>query len=448
MSNKFSFTKSKIDELKPSKKRVRYYDTKVSGLSLEVTPAGRKSFRVYKRLKHHSSPINITLGVFPETTIEQARLRATEAMSLIAAGKNPILKRNDVEKKKVILAKVLEDYLANKNLKDSTIVGYQQVVTCYLKDWQNIPLDSISEEMVKVRNREISKRSEAQANYTMRVLRALFNFAKFEYRTSENDPIFTNNPVKIISQLREWNRIDRKQTKIPNSQLSQWFKAIKLARESGSETMQVICDFLEITVLTGLRKMELLTLKWSHVNFTDRTFFISETKNHHALELPISDYCLSIFERRFKYKNNAYVFNTNNAYGYVREPKKNIKKIIELAGFYFMIHDLRRTHTTTAENLGLGLYTIKRLLNHKTNRNDVTAGYTILTAEELREPAQKIEDKILQNAGILDTEKNENDIMKKFIELSPLKQKSLLYRMWKGSETGIQEINEQVSHML
>ena len=64
------------------------------------------------------------------------------------------------------------------------------------------------------------------------------------------------------------------------------------------------------------------------------------------------------------------------------------------------MHDLRRTYCSIAESLGIGTYTIKRLLNHKTGRNDVTAGYTVLTAEELKEPAQRIVSRINQYAGI------------------------------------------------
>ena len=64
------------------------------------------------------------------------------------------------------------------------------------------------------------------------------------------------------------------------------------------------------------------------------------------------------------------------------------------------MHYLRITFTTTAESLNVGTYTIKRLLNHKTKRDDVTAGYTVLTPEELRVPAQTIENEILIQAGL------------------------------------------------
>ena len=54
-------------------------------------------------------------------------------------------------------------------------------------------------------------------------------------------------------------------------------------------------------------------------------------------------------------------------------------------------HDLRRTFATTAEHLDVGSYKLKRLMNHSTGRGDVTAGYIILTAETLRQSAEKIQ---------------------------------------------------------
>ncbi|MBU1618735.1 MAG: hypothetical protein KJ556_19675 [Gammaproteobacteria bacterium] len=61
------------------------------------------------------------------------------------------------------------------------------------------------------------------------------------------------------------------------------------------------------------------------------------------------------------------------------------------------------------KTLGVGHYTLKRLLNHKTGRNDVTGGYTILTAEELHEAAERIAQRIMQYAG-LTKPKEQSDI--------------------------------------
>jgi hypothetical protein len=44
----------------------------------------------------------------------------------------------------------------------------------------------------------------------------------------------------------------------------------------------------------------------------------------------------------------------------------------------------------------LYIHILKRLMNHSTGRDDVTAGYTILTAETLRQSAEKIQNYFAQ----------------------------------------------------
>jgi len=55
-----------------------------------------------------------------------------------------------------------------------------------------------------------------------------------------------------------------------------------------------------------------------------------------------------------------------------------------------------------AESSGVSGYLLKRLLNHITDKSDVTAGYLILTAEELKEPAEKVTETIAKYAGLIE----------------------------------------------
>jgi integrase len=190
--------------------------------------------------------------------------------------------------------------------------------------------------------------------------------------------------------------------------------------------MRAVCDFVEMALFTGLRKTELLSLQWKTVNLKERSFYVEETKNGSSLELPISDYLLSIFKRRLAETNNEYVFQADNEHGYIREPKKCIARIVNETGIQFTLHDLRRTFTSTAELLRVGTYTIKRLLNHKTQRNDVTAGYTVLTAEELREPSQAIEDSLLNARKRAKEKSAEVEIKKLLSQMSPEEKLALI----------------------
>ncbi len=79
----------------------------------------------------------------------------------------------------------------------------------------------------------------------------------------------------------------------------------------------------------------------------------------------MADHLHSIFESRKEMTSNEYVFQADNDYGYVREPKKAIQKIIDETTVIFTLHDLRRIFTSTAETLRIGAYTIKRLPNSR-----------------------------------------------------------------------------------
>lgn len=431
MNSKFRFTKDRLESIVPSSNRIRYRDEKVEGLVLDVLPSGRKSFRVYKRVKGTASPLNITLGQFPTLTIERARNKAMDALSKIAEGINPNESARIDEKARKTLQDVFDDYISSKKLSAATLKGYKQDLRCYLDDWRDRQLNSISEEEIKSRHKLVTKNSPARADHCMRMVRALFNFAMFEYRGTSGEKVFHENPVLILGHLKLWNRVARRQTRLLKSELKPWFDGIDSLRMDGSDFMSAVCDFCEIALFTGLRRSELLKLDWASVNMENRTFFVSRTKNGSPLELPIGDYVLELFKRRQQRTTNGYVFQADNSYGYVREPRKCILEIIKTSGIDFELHDLRRTFTSIAELLRVGTYTLKRLLNHKTQRSDVTAGYTVLTAEELREPIQKIEDHILMLAGRKKEQSAQDRLLALLDGLAPEKQQDLLSRIAK-----------------
>lgn len=401
MESKFRFTKKALEQLPTPEKRQRIRDEGVSGLVLDLTPNGGRTFRVYKKIKGQPSPVTVTLGKFPNLSIEQARKQAVEAIHQISDGVNPNEEARAARKSRVTLEEVFNDYSRARSLSETTLRGYRLVVNSYFKAYKSKPLAAITEDIIKREHSRISADSQAQADLVMRVLRALFNFAKYEYRGRDNRILFEHNPVSILSHQRSWNKVPRKHTRITRGQLPTWFGGLNSLRDEGEPFTVAVCDLVEMAILTGLRRSELLGLHWDQVNLSERTYHLTVTKNGDPLELPITDHVYSLLERRQSQRDGlGFVFNADNEHGVIREPKKIIEKIRDTTGIEFTLHDLRRTYTTTAESLGIGTYTIKRLLNHRTRRDDVTAGYVVLTPEELRESAQAVEDAILEQAKI------------------------------------------------
>ena len=73
-----------------------------------------------------------------------------------------------------------------------------------------------------------------------------------------------------------------------------------------------------------------------------------------------------------------------------------MRQVREVSGVSFTPYDLRRTFITVAESLDLSGYTLKRLLNHKIQDSDVTAGYIVTDVERLRDPMSRIAEQIMK----------------------------------------------------
>lgn len=86
-----SFTKRCFEQLKIDQKRYRIADSghreSVNGLILEVMPSGKKVFRF--RRKHLGRDTSVTIGEFPNVTIENARRMAKQIAYQFSQGENP-----------------------------------------------------------------------------------------------------------------------------------------------------------------------------------------------------------------------------------------------------------------------------------------------------------------------------------------------------------------------
>jgi integrase len=405
MAEKFNFIKTKLDGLafdpNVGKSKNYYADEKINGLVLELTPKNLKTFQVYKKI--NGKPVRVKLGRYPDMTIDQARRIAQGKLSEMAEGINPNQAKKTAKIKGITLKEVFNDYLkAKKNLKAGTVYDYTRTVEYYFKDWQDKPLVSITRDMVERKHSQIGETAKAPANKSMRVLRALFNFAAQKYEDENGKALFPDNPVKRISGTDAWFDIPRRTRHVKEYELKPFFEAITALKPDDGEVWQHAKSFLLITLFTGCRREEGLSLKWSNIDFKLKTLTMDDTKNSQIHVLPLSDFLFDLLaEHR---KNTAgisdYVFASKRSKsGHIVNPQRHIDKIIERTGIEFSDHDLRRTFTTTADALDFSLPRIKRLINHS-EKSDVTMGYIMRNVEQLRAPMQQITDYILKAAGL------------------------------------------------
>ena len=155
---------------------------------------------------------------------------------------------------------------------------------------------------------------------------------------------------------------------------------------------------------TGMRREEVLTTnpRWERVDMDALTFRVEQTKTGVPLELPITRQLAAILERRLAEAGDYqpgvrdWVFpSPTSATGHVQDPHHLYARISETGGAKFWFHGLRNCFITVAEReLMLPPSLTKRLVNHA-RPNDVTEGYAAdWTVAQLREPAQRIADRI------------------------------------------------------
>ena len=398
------FNKTEIEKISaPDKGYKLYRDDTIPGFALRVTSNGVKTFVLEKRINGKFKRISI--GRLGEITPVMAREQAQILLGKIATGIDPIAQR--VQKK--IYALTLEDlaktyFEARKQLKPSTVADYKRLLNEGLKDWRTRPASSISKELVLKKHEELSKKSQARANLTMRYLRALFNFAYYEYEDAEGKSLFPENPVKRLSQRKAWNRIKRKETFIKPSEVKAWLDAVRNLQDMRKDGLAATAKvYIQLLLFTGLRKTEAATLCWEQVNFKDGSLIVLDTKNRKDFAIPFSDYIINLLQehRENSAQKTGYIFPGGSGESHIKDIRDQLEKIKEASGLKYTCHDFRRTYTTIAESLDISEYTIKRMINHSLPQNDVTAGYIGWDIDRARVAQQAITDRILELVQVI-----------------------------------------------
>ncbi|MFZ2315830.1 MAG: tyrosine-type recombinase/integrase [Gammaproteobacteria bacterium] len=405
MSNIIRINKSAVEQAKPpqGKDQEFYRDDQLKGFALRVTASGVKSFVVETLI--NKKVRRITIGKYGKLTAEQARKEAMSLLGRIAKGENPIAEKKMQKIKAITLQQAFDDYLhARKSLKQTTIDDYKRVLKQVMPDWLNKPIANISRDMIANRHAKFGdSNSKARANLCMRLLRAIFNYAIYQYQTEDGKNVININPVKFLSHARSWYRIERKQTIVKQHQLADWYRGVAaLSERYQFDHAALWQDYFMLILLTGLRRTEAASLRWENVDLKGKILTLPDTKNRSTHILPMSDFLVELFERRSQAAQSEYVFPASIGTGHIVEPRKTMLKVIEISGVEFTLHDLRRTFITTAESLDISSYSLKRLLNHK-NSNDVTAGYLVIDVERLRKPMQQITSYLLKSMKITES---------------------------------------------
>ncbi len=319
--NTINFTKAKIDGLPlPDKgKRDTYKDAKAEGLQLRVASSGAKTFSVYRWVKSDQKPERITLGRYPALSIEKARQQAAGINAAIAEGRNPNEPVRD-GRNEMTLQELFNLYLErwarpNKKTWREDVSQFEQ----YCKRQSNLSkqkLSRISKGQIASLHAEISKDTPIRANRFVSFMRSLFNWA--------NDQSLWNkdNPAKGIRKNPEKSR----ERFIQSEELPLFFESLAL---DSSELLQ---DYFMLLLLTGVRRSNLMAMRWEEISFERKEWRIPDTKNGTSQTVALDDGQGAIMRILGNLKSRStrspWVFPGSGASGHLVEPRKGWERIL------------------------------------------------------------------------------------------------------------------------
>jgi integrase len=120
-----------------------------------------------------------------------------------------------------------------------------------------------------------------------------------------------------------------------------------------------------VALHTGMRKGELLGLKWDQVNFDQGIISLLDTKNHERRDLPMNETIKATLSELEKEKKGPSVFckEDGETFANVRRSFETALKKSGIKDFRF--HDLRHTFASNLVMEGVDIMTVKELMGHK-----------------------------------------------------------------------------------
>jgi integrase len=219
--------------------------------------------------------------------------------------------------------------------------------------------------------------SPVTVHIELRTLRSVFNVAR-RWKMLETDPC----DGVSLPQLPE-----RAPLALTREDIE---KLISCIRENWLRELVIFA------VQTGMRRGELLNLKWSSVDFEGRLVTVEtsasfRTKAGRRRVVPLSDSALHLLRSKYGKSPSEFVFTLNDRPIYpnwVRALFKRYVRKANLSNPQFRFHSLRHTFASWLVQKGVPIYEVQKILGHSSV--NVTEVYSHLAGSELHSAVNRI----------------------------------------------------------
>jgi len=332
----------------------------------------RKNCFVF-RMKHNGKEYFKTLGSVKEIKSRKSLRKLAEELRIkVLSGEWDREREVNLKKKKdITLEKLINKFLLwyKTHRRRSSYKRYERIAKIILKHIKgSIKISQLTmhhiEKYKLIRKQEGIK--DDTLNKELRFISTMINRA-VEFEWIENHPLYRktiiirgvdNSRIRFLTEDEEKRLLD----------------ALKIN--------PLVHDIVLTALYTGLRKNEILGLKWKNIDFENNLIilFPEQTKNKRYHSIPMHPVLKDMLLKRKE--SNAdidFVFHRNGKpVVSIRTAFENALKRAGIVNFRF--HDLRHTFATKLIRKGVDLYVVKELLNHTDVK--ITQRYAHLTLNE------------------------------------------------------------------
>lgn len=392
---KIKISKSAVDAVQPQEREEVYWDDRLAGFGLKVTPTGSKVYiyRYRVALPGHAAktaPKKYTIGKHGELTPDQARRRAQELAAIVASGVDPReqemaallakqeairhdrelrLQENDLAFDR-IAAQWLEHYEHEKGRRPSSVTMAQLAVRRYLQPkFGNTPITQLAHKDLQAVIDAIPLNKRAMRRNVFAYASVLFGWAARRQYIPANPLTSMEKPQAPISRDRV----------LDDAELLNVWKATELLPSPWGA-------FYRLLILTGQRKSEVAGMEWSELSRSTAMWTIpadrAKNKSPHLVPLSASVVAeLDSLAGEQDWPKVGYAITTTGRTpisGFSKAKRMLDEQIAELGEgkqpSHWRVHDLRRTVATGLQRLGVRFEVTEAVLNHISGAKGGIAG--------------------------------------------------------------------------
>ncbi|MGD9922440.1 MAG: tyrosine-type recombinase/integrase [Pseudorhodoplanes sp.] len=353
---KLKMTTASIERLKPPPHgQCDYFDPAFPALALRLSASGVRSWTYFGRV--HGRLKRITLGRYPAMSLRAARLKAGEAADSMQLGVNPTAEKRAARRAPHDdFATVADDWLKRDQSQNRTRHEVARAIDRDVKPaWKDRPIGSI-------KRRDVLEVVDAIADrgapiYARRVHAHLHRL----FRWAVGRGIIEANPVADLPKPAAAAARDRVLS--DHELVHVWNAAGLLEYPFG--------PLLRLLILTGARRDEIGSLRWSEIHGDSIKLSGERTKVGVPHTIPLSVAAQDIIAALPRIADTNFVFTTTGTSPVSGWSKAKTLLDAAIAAANqgtplpgWRLHDLRRTLATGLQRLGIGLQVIERILGH------------------------------------------------------------------------------------